>query len=128
MYSIETISVPVVPFHLGDCSNNGISKGQSTLQLITNFHFEEHFDEAKNAEQNAFLAELRKQVEDPRMLIYVKRILWGQRHDYLKPLFAPGGEKVIGPMFGGNKAVVDGIEVKIHDRYETAEEYEVLSR
>lgn len=60
-------------------------------------------------------------------LIYVERILWGESHDYLKPLHDK--PNTVGAMYGGNYGrFEDGTILKIHDRYETQEEYDMYSR
>ena len=67
-----------------------------------------------------------------------KRMLWGEKHYYIEPVVQP--EDKIGPMFGGNYAATsNGIFARllgetttrvlpIFDRFETEEEYEMLSR
>lgn len=66
-----------------------------------------------------------------------KRMLWGEKHYFIEPVMPPKGK--IGPMFGGNFAYTsNGIwadmlgektcrPIKIHDRFETQEQYDALS-
>jgi len=44
----------------------------------------------------------------------------------LEPRFRPEGQ--LGPMASGNIACVDGEYLPIHDRFETQEQYNILSR
>lgn len=68
---------------------------------------------------------------DPeRTLVLVRRMMRGKRAYYLRPYIEPKG--MVGGMFGGNYAKVDydicRYPLPIHDRYETQEQYEALSR
>ena len=66
-----------------------------------------------------------------------KRMLWGEPHYYIEPVVRDKGK--IGPMFGGNYACTSdatwadmlghstGYPVPIHDRFETQEQYDLLS-
>jgi hypothetical protein len=67
-----------------------------------------------------------------------KRMLWGEKHYTVEPVVKPKG--TIGPMFGGSYASSSdatwaqilgervGRPIPIHDRFETPEVYEMLSR
>ncbi len=66
-----------------------------------------------------------------------KRMLWGEKHYFIEPVMQP--KHKVGPMFGGNFAYTsNGIfadflgeritrPIPIHDRFETQEEYDLLS-
>lgn len=97
-----------------DCTNNGISGKRWIFRLITE-------EEENNLQTN----------EPGRYLVLVKRELFGRAAWYLRPLniLKPAGS--IGPMHGGNYAVVEynlsRLPLPIHDRFETPEEYHHLS-
>lgn len=92
-----------------DCTNNGISGKRWTFRLITE-------EEEKNLQTN----------EPDRYLVIIKRELWGKPAWYLRPLIILKPAGSIGPMHGGNFAVVDynlsRLPLPIHDRFETPEE------
>lgn len=97
-----------------DCTNNGVSGKRWIFRMITE-------EEEENLQTN----------EPDRYLVLVKRELWGKSAWYLRPLntLKPAGS--VGPMHGGNYAVVDyklsSLPLPIHDRFETPEEYNALS-
>lgn len=101
----------------GDCTNNGISKGKCLMTL---------FDECGKDEA---IETCRERGIDSRDALYVDRSpSCGRPYIKAVPLFKKTG--YIGPMFGGNYAVTHAIDapIPIHDRFETPEEYEILSR
>ena len=66
-----------------------------------------------------------------------KRVLWGEKHYYIEPVVHPKGK--LGPFAGGNYATTSNATwsdilgertsrpLPIHDRFETQEEYDLLS-
>ena len=97
-----------------DCTNNGVSGKRWIFRMIT----EEEERSLQTTEPDVFL-------------VLVKRELWGKSAWYLRPLniLKPAGS--VGPMHGGNYAVVDynlsRLPLPIHDRFETPEECLALS-
>lgn len=66
-----------------------------------------------------------------------KRILWGEKHYTVEPVLKPKG--TVGPMFGGSFVSASdsrwadilgervGGPIPVHDRFETSEDYAILS-
>ena len=111
-----------------DPTNGGLS---GRLESIEVFSAESTDDEIRE-----WCEKTGTPVEDVARLN--KRILWGEKHYYIRPFFEPEGK--VGPMFGGNYASTSNgawAEIlgertsrvlPIHDRFETPDEYDVLSR
>lgn len=101
---------------LGDCTNNGASSRYDRMYYI------------RESQVNEYL--MRDDINKDRILVLIERMLWGRPAWYLRPLVEPKG--TVGCMFGGNYATVDYEDcnhpLPIHDRYETPEQYEILSR
>lgn len=101
---------------LGDCTNGGISASSDRLLLIC----EDGFVDAKT--------------DDPTLLRLVKREFGGGVYLHAEPVNPDRGEKVLGPMFGGNYVSTSDSRfpsdypIPVHDRYETQEQYDLLSR
>lgn len=97
-----------------DCTNNGISGKRWIFRLITE-------EEEKTLLTN----------EPENYLVLVKRVLWGEKAWYLRPLEVLKPKGSIGPMHGGNYADIgyelSRLPLPIHDRFETPEQYEALS-
>ena len=80
---------------------------------------------------------LKNRVRPSEVFRLNKRMLWGEKHYFIDPVKKP--RWVIGPMFGGNFADTSngtwadilgercGRPVPIHDRFETQEQYDILS-
>lgn len=99
--------------HESDCTNGGVSSRYWNMEVIEE-------KDVPNYEPS----------NPDRTLVLVRRMWRGKRSYYLRPLNEPKG--MIGPMFGGNYGKVDSsvcrYPLPIHDRYETPDEYEALSR
>ena len=100
---------------LGDCTNGGISSHYDTLLLLCDDgHREVDLD---NPPEN--------------LVKIVERQLWGETHLHIEPYAQP---EHIGWMYGGNIAYTSDSRFKsryplrIHDRQETQEQYDMLSR
>ena len=101
-------------FGLGDCTNGGASSRHKSIIVIEESDIEEA---------------MKSNMDLDKVFVLVRRELWGENHWYLRQLIEPKGK--IGPMMGGNYAEVSEVSqhlLPIHDRYETQEEYDVLSR
>lgn len=110
-----------------DPSNGGISGRLDEIEVFS--------AETTNEEIAEWCFNTNTPIEDVARLN--KRMLWGEKHYYIEPVMKPKG--VIGPMFGGSFAdTSDGIwaeilgekvgrAVPIHDRFETQEQYDLLS-
>ena len=113
----------------GDCTNNGISSKHQILIVISGTEIEIEEYRQKYAENERILN---------KTVVLVKRQLFGKPLWYFEPLVKPKGK--IGGMSGGNYCNVDynanddftpyglGFPLPIHDRFETQEEYDALSR
>ena len=115
----KTLPVYVLRSSLGDCTNGGISAEYQRLSLIT----EDGWDDVPD--------------DDPRLLKLISRDFHGRKAPYLVAVpVNPGlpAGKTIGPMFGGNfiwtsdSRFPGDYPIPIHDRWETWEQYDILSR
>lgn len=105
---------------IGDCTNDGISASQERLYLVCDQGFHDLPD------------------GDPRLIRLVKRSFHGgeSAHLSVEPVNDPryGDGKHVGPMFGGNFVYTSDSRfpsdypIPIHDRFETQEQYDQLSR
>ena len=99
-----------------DCSNNGISAQFSTLYLI----HPEGFMEVSE--------------DDPRLIRVVTRHLFGRDYSHVEPVNPEHPTGAVGPMSGGNFVYTcdsrfpSSYPLSVHDRFETAEQYESMSR
>lgn len=118
-----------------DCTNGGVSGRVNSATLFSDCSVEEAVK---------YCQEHNMRPEDH--LIFVPRTLWGEDHSIVEPLVRPSKEsgKVVGPMFGGNYVSQCGSDpgyphlrgwaanqtfpIPIHDRFETKEDCEILSR
>ena len=98
-------TIKVIKFKFGDCTNGGISGKNDILQVI------ETGDRLPENTEN--------------LLKFVTRQLSFGEYTHLEPFNRPIN---LGWMFGGNTAIIDGIEYKIHDRQETQKQYNDLSK
>lgn len=110
-----------------DPTNGGISNRLDKIEVFS--------ADATNSEIAAWC--LKKRVRPSEVFRLNKRILWGEKRYFIEPVKKP--RWVLGPMFGGNYAdsgditwakMIDdrfGYPVPIHDRFETPEEYNMLS-
>lgn len=100
---------------LGDCTNGGISERYDTLYLICDEGYSE------------------KEDDSTELLRLVRRNFCGREYLHAEPT-TPTPEGCVGPMFGGNfiytcdSRFPSPYPIPVHDRYETYEEYELLSR
>jgi len=118
-----------------DSTNGGVSGRVSSATL---------FSYCSPEEAIQYCHEHNMRPED--QLIFRPRMIWGEDHSIVEPLVHPAPEtrKVIGPMFGGNYVSPCGRDpdyphlqgwadhqffpIPIHDRFETKEDYDILSR
>lgn len=118
-----------------DCTNGGVSGRVNSCTLFSDCSIEEAVQ---------YCLDHNMRPED--QLIFEERTLWGEDHSICVPLVFPSkaSGKVIGPMSGGNYVNQCGSDpayphlkgwaknqsfpIPIHDRFETQEEYDLLSR
>lgn len=108
-----------------DCTNGGLSSKRDTIICY-------------DGDLEAVKADVKNKGLDPALCLYVvRRELWGEPHPYLTPLNWAIKEPSGPVMAGGNYAMGDGrwkkwfghyLPLPIHDRIETWEQYEQLSR
>jgi hypothetical protein len=93
---------------LGDCTNGGVTATHTTIYIID--------DEGQTL----------KREPDPR-LVFLSRD-HGGGYMALVPVHTPDG--AVGPMFGGNLAISDRSKIiyRVHDRFETPEQYADTTR
>lgn len=119
---------------LGDCTNNGLSSRVTRAWLFWDCSHEDAVNWCNTNNENPNL-----------QFIINKRELWGEDHSFAEPLIKPDGIQVFGGNFlytsNGNfyhfDKMVPGVgkmkektnrPIPIHDRFETQEEYEALTR
>ena len=110
-----------------DPSNGGISGRLDEIEVFS--------ADTTNGEIAAWCLKHRVRPSDVCRLN--KRMLWGEKHYYIEPVMRP--KHTLGPMFGGSFADTSdgtwaeilgetvGRPIPIHDRFETQEEYDLLS-
>ncbi len=93
---------------LADCTNGGVTAVNHTIFII---------DEE---------GQTLKREPDPRLVFQSRD--HGGGYMALVPLHVPDG--VVGPMFGGNLAISDRSKIiyRVHDRFETPEQYDATTR
>lgn len=100
---------------IGNCSNHGISERYDCVLLLCDD------------------GDVEVDLENPpeNLCEIVRRRLWGEEHDYIRPWAAAKG---VGWMFGGSIIYSSDARfgsnhpLMFHDRDETPEEYEMYSR
>lgn len=109
----------------GNCTNNGLSNKVTNGWMFFDCSREEAIQYCKN-----------NQINPEKCFYLAKRMLWGKDHSYAEPLVKQQGCQ----MFGGNFLYTsDGGSFKfegenftrpipVHDRFETPEENDGLSR
>ena len=102
---------------LGDCSNNGISARFSRLEMI------------EEKDVNTYDGNLSQAV------VKIDRILWGEKKPVLVPfeVYSEYKNDTLPISFGGNfgwssDSRFGGTPIPIHDRLDTWEAYDALSR
>jgi len=128
----DFISCEVYKWSLGDCTNGGASSKWKSLYLCKDYVTDE--DVLEYCEEKNCLDEVERFVK------VETRFLLGKEYKNIKLVFE-GRQKVrhmVGGMSGGNLLYsCDGrwedftgcpYPLSIHDRYETQEQYEMLSR
>lgn len=123
---MKQLSVNIYKFPLGECTNNGASSRHTTMVA-----FDGDLEEIRQYVEN-------KQIDPDKCLYLVRRELWGENHFYFTPLeFAlnnPNGNVCMGGNYcctsdsRWREMVGDSYPRPIHDRFETWEQYEALSR
>ncbi len=110
-----------------DPSNGGISGRLDEIEVFS--------ADSTNEEIASWCEQNGKDINDVCRLN--KRILWGEKHYYIEPVVKP--KHKVGPMFGGSFADTSdaawayilgettGRPIPIHDRFETQEQYDLLS-
>lgn len=135
---VKALSCNVYHSPYGDCTNGGISAKPDDLYLAA---CDPDQDLPEKGLAYAFGMEdfadwltwdLGEDDLNNRTLVLVKRTLGGKPCWYAAPLYSPPG--MYGPMFGGNflwtsdSRFPTAAPLPIHDRFETPEQYEQLSR
>lgn len=122
MKTVKCLPVDVFRSHYGDCSNGGISAGNNTLYLECERGF------------------LDKDPSDPTCLRLVKREFGGGTYYHAESytgkaaIFSRTDGATVGPLFGGTFIYTSDSRfpadypIPLHDRYETPEQYDALSR
>lgn len=127
------------PAHGEDCTNGGITSRYENLIVITDVPYKKivhdgnkYFD---RPDEDAVMAYVKEKKLDPkRVLILCDKFNNDAYTPYLKPLDAiyrtnKDGRPRLGPMAGGNYVLnVYDRMIRVHDRYETQEEYDTLSK
>ncbi len=112
---VHVISAEIFRWSLGDCSNGGMSSRHKEVLIIVDRGMPLEFDENN----------------PPENLVVMEEGFMG--HKYLRPFKSADPNKT-GYMFGGNFAYSSDSRfpfdypLGIHDREETWEEYEMLTR
>jgi len=113
-----------------DCTNHGLSSRIEHTRL---------FSDCTEQEAIAYCKEHGWKAEE---MLIMDPCRYPAGHEYLRCHPLIGKEGLVGPMFGGNYCTTSGsdpsypkfstlevnVPIPIHDRYETEEEYEILSR
>lgn len=120
---MKQISVNVYRWHLGDCTNNGVTARNNSMLL---------FIDCDREDAIKYCEELN--IKATEQLILVRRDLWGENCDYAEPLEKP---KNMAQFMGGNfiyscdsrfrEYTGSRLPLPVHDRFETWGEYEHLS-
>lgn len=119
MAKVKALNVNIFRSSLGDCSNRGISsKYNEILVECPRGYIEVDLD---NPPENFCVVD--------------KRILWGEKHYYVRPYREANG---VGWMYGGcicdtsdsrwSELIEVGYPLHLHDRTESQEMYDMLSR
>jgi len=123
---METLFVTVFrPAGFPDCTSNGLSSRVDSSILFSN---------CTRSEAIAWCNEKGKNPD--KQFILVPRELWGEDHAYAEPLIKPEGKA---QSFGGNFLYTSDsrmyktggiykVPVPIHDRFDTWEDFEAMSR
>jgi hypothetical protein len=114
----NSLLVDIVHSPRGDSTNGGASRLYKKMYVL--------FPRSDMELQE--MRRLRGYHEDSNILVYIFRELWGKPAHYVEPLIYPKDNRVIGPSFGGNMALINGAEIPIMDRFDTVEQYDALSR
>ena len=115
MATVKVLPVNVYRWTLGDCTNGGISGKFDSLYLICDGGWLEVED------------------TDPRLIKLVVTEYWGVEHVHVEPVNDPN-KKEISYMSGGNFVYSSDSRfpfdypLSVHDRSETQEEYDLLSK
>ena len=119
-----------------DCTNKGITAQYGRVIVITDvpyktteFNGETYFD---CPDEQAVQEYVHRQGLDPKTVL----ILCDKTNNpiytpYLKPLDSVWGVGLVGPCFGGNYVRLSYNEhtlIRVHDRYDTEEDWDGLSR
>ena len=122
---VKCLPVDVYRNHLPDCTNGGISAKNNTLYLECSRGFVE------------------REPDDPTTLRLVEQTVFGKTYVHAesycgKAAIFSGSDgdelKCVGPMMGGNfiytcdSRFPSQYPIPLHDRYETQEQYDLLSR
>lgn len=124
-----------------DCTGNGITAQNTSVTVITDvpykmttFDGKEYYDRPDEDAVEAFAE--KNNLDKSRIVLLCDKTNNPIYTPYLKPLDSVWGvnhhgEKLVGPCFGGNYVCVDTHEhklVRVHDRYDTQEAWDGLSR
>lgn len=122
---VRQLYVTIYRYPNADCSNHGLSSKHDTLVCFDG----EIEDVKKYAEENGY--------DINECLYAVRRMLWGEPHPYITPLVWAIKKPIGNVCFGGNYAVGDSrwndwfghnLPIPIHDRVDSWEDYEALTR
>lgn len=121
---MEKLSVEVYRAADGrDCTNNGVTSRNQRVYLYS-------------GDRQECIADAKENGIDQSALYVNKRILWNEKHYFAEPLIKGKGVQ----MFGGNFVYTSDSRfsdmteddlhrpLPVHDRYETQEQYESLSK
>lgn len=123
---MKSLNVTIYRFALGDCTNNGVSSRHNSMVA-----FDGDLEEIRQYAES-------KKIDVDKCLYLVRRELWGENHFYFTPLEFALNEPNGVVCMGGNycctsdsrwsEMVGDSNPRPIHDRFETWNQYEGLSR
>ena len=121
-----------------DCSNGGLTAKYDIAVVVYDapYLYTEHNGKKyldKPDEEKVMEYAKQKHLDLRKVLVLCDKFDFDNCTPYLKPLDeiwkTKNGEKRLGPMFGGNYVEVEYRDlIRVHDRYETEEEYANLSK
>lgn len=122
-----------------DCTNGGVTFIFDAVIVVTGVPYRTIEHDGKTyldrPDEDAVMRYVKEQgLDEKKVLLLCDRFDNPVYTPYLKPLDAvygkaPDGERLAGPMYGGNFVEIDyTTAVRVHDRYETQYECDTLSR
>jgi hypothetical protein len=124
MATIKHTNVNVYRWSLSDCTNGGVTARNNSMEL---------FVDCTHDEAVAYCKE--HNLDPNNQLILVRRDLWGENHDYAEPLMKPehmaqtsGGNFIYSCDSRFREYTKSWQPIAVHDRFETWEQFDSMSR